>query len=217
MVYWSHSQAWALLAVVAVSQGVPGTWMAMMVTNLTKVGAGGRCLTEQWLALVALTSRVVLTVATLAIARLTDLLRGHLKTTCLTLLALAFLAYTALTLVSTGLLAPPSLLSLEACVFSLLVLGNCLARSTGPLLQVVYSTVQYSTAQYCTVLGNCLARSTGPLLQVVCSTVIVQYNYCTIIVLHSAALGGVQHNYCTIIVLYSAVLVWTITILSEHL
>jgi hypothetical protein len=31
-------QAWALLVVGALSQAVPGTWMAMMVTDLTKVG-----------------------------------------------------------------------------------------------------------------------------------------------------------------------------------
>ena len=32
-------QAWALLTVAALSQIVPGAWMAMMVTNLTKVSS----------------------------------------------------------------------------------------------------------------------------------------------------------------------------------
>ena len=74
--------------------------------------------------------------ATLIIARLTDLLRGHIKKTSLGLLSLATVAYTGLSLVSTGALTPPSYVSLEASVFSLLVVGNCFARSTGPLLQV---------------------------------------------------------------------------------
>ena len=33
----SSPQAWALVMAASVCQGVPGTWMAMMVTNLTKV------------------------------------------------------------------------------------------------------------------------------------------------------------------------------------
>ena len=74
--------------------------------------------------------------ATLIIARLTDLLRGHIKKTSLGLLSLATVAFTGLSLVSTGALTPPSYVSLEASVFSLLVVGNCFARSTGPLLQV---------------------------------------------------------------------------------
>ena len=86
--------------------------------------------------MVIITLRLVLTLASLYIARLTDLLRGHIKKTSLWLLALATVAYTGLSLVSTGALTPPSYVSLEASVFSLLVIGNCLARSTGPLLQV---------------------------------------------------------------------------------
>ena len=74
--------------------------------------------------------------ATLIIARLTDLLRGHIKKTSLGLLSLASVAYTGLSLVSTGALTPPSYVSLEASVFSLLVVGNCFVGSTGPLLQV---------------------------------------------------------------------------------
>ena len=98
--------------------------MLMMVMMMT---------TTTTMMMMIITSCLVLTLASLVMARLTDLLRGHIKKTSLWLLAMA---YTGLSLVSTGALTPLSYVSLEASVFSLLVIGNCLARSTGPLFQV---------------------------------------------------------------------------------
>ena len=137
-------------------------------THSTQVSVSGECLTEQWLALVAITSRLVLTLSTLVIARLTDLLRGHIKKTSLWLLALATVAYTGLSLVSTGTIAPPSYVSLEASVFSLLVIGNCLARSTGPLFQVYFGSFWISDKH--TIIQELLVEISFPVSEIVCGT-----------------------------------------------
>ena len=77
------------------------------------------------------------------------------------------MAYTGLSLVSTGALAPPSYLSLEASVFSLLVIGNCLARSTGPLFQVQIVSL---TCYQDTKLKELLVEISFPVSEIVCGT-----------------------------------------------
>ena len=108
--------------------------------------------------------------ATLIIARLTDLLRGHIKKTSLSLLSLATVAYTGLSLVSTGALTPPSYVSLEASVFSLLVVGNCFARSTGPLLQV--KRLSHGKKFFCDQQPSqeLLVEISFPVSEIVCGT-----------------------------------------------
>ena len=108
--------------------------------------------------------------ATLIIARLTDLLRGHIKKTSLGLLSLATVAYTGLSLVSTGALTPPSYVSLEASVFSLLVVGNCFARSTGPLLQVKRRS--HGNKFFCEqqLFQELLVEISFPVSEIVCGT-----------------------------------------------
>ena len=43
----SNPTSWVFLVVFSVSQSVPGTWGAMMVTNLTKLGVGGHYISEE--------------------------------------------------------------------------------------------------------------------------------------------------------------------------
>ena len=39
-----NRSAWLIMMVFAVSQSIPGTWSAMMVTNLSKIEVDGQCL-----------------------------------------------------------------------------------------------------------------------------------------------------------------------------
>ena len=68
-----------LVLVTAVSQSVPGTWSAMMVTNLSQLEVGGRVLTEQWVDTLAVVSSLTCNAMGIAAARVTDTLRGHMK------------------------------------------------------------------------------------------------------------------------------------------
>ena len=92
--------AWLLVTVTAVSQSVPGTWAAMMVTNMSRLQVGGQCLSEQWIDVLAMVSSTVCTCMAILAARLTDTLRGHMKVSIMTLLILATATFTALSLVS---------------------------------------------------------------------------------------------------------------------
>ena len=74
----------------------------MMVTNLTKVTVDGRCLSEGWINILALVSRLCMTSFSILLARFTDILRGHMKITIMVQLALATLIYTLLSLVTLG-------------------------------------------------------------------------------------------------------------------
>ena len=89
-----NPQAWLILLVNSISSGIPGTWMAMMVTNLTKVTVDGRCLSEEWINILALVSRLCMTSFSILLARFTDILRGHMKITIMVQLALATLIHT---------------------------------------------------------------------------------------------------------------------------
>ena len=97
-----NPQAWLILLVNSISSGVPGTWMAMMVTNMTKVKSGGQCLSEEWINIVALVSRLSMMTWSICLARLTDILRGHMKITIIVQMGIAATIYTFLTLVTTG-------------------------------------------------------------------------------------------------------------------
>merc|ERR1711892_5198 len=142
-----NPQAWLILLVNTISSGVPGTWMAMMVTNLTKVKAEGQCLSEEWINILALVSRLSMMTFSIFLARLTDILRGHMKLTIMVQLGCATVVYTFLSLVTIGVLEPPSFLGLEAAVFCLLVLGNCLARSNASLLQELLVEVTFPVSE----------------------------------------------------------------------
>ena len=96
----SSPSAWLLVTVTAVSQSVPGTWAAMMVTNLSQLQVSGQSLSEQWIDVLAMVSSTVVTILAIMAARLTDQLRGHMKTSILLLLSLATAAFTCLSLVS---------------------------------------------------------------------------------------------------------------------
>ena len=97
-----NPQAWLILLVNSISSGVPGTWMAMMVTNLTKVESEGQCLSEEWINIVALVSRLSMMTWSICLARLTDILRGHMKITIIVQMTIASTIYTCLSLVTTG-------------------------------------------------------------------------------------------------------------------
>lgn len=75
----SSCSAVVLVLVTAVSQSVPGTWSAMMVTNLSQLQVGGRVLTEQWVDTLAVVSSLTCNAMGIAAARVTDTLRGHMK------------------------------------------------------------------------------------------------------------------------------------------
>ena len=67
-------------------------------------------------------------------ARITDKLRGHMKTSIFILLSLATVFFTGLTLVSVQVFQLPSFVSLQIAIASLYILGSVSAQTTSPLL-----------------------------------------------------------------------------------
>ena len=67
-------------------------------------------------------------------ARITDKLRGHMKTSIFILLSLATVFFTGLTLVSVQVFQLPSFVSLQVAIASLYILGSVSAQTTSPLL-----------------------------------------------------------------------------------
>ena len=74
------------------------------------------------------------TCTAIAAARLTDKLRGHMKTSIFVLLSLASVFFTGLTLVSVQVIQLPSFVSLQIAIASLYILGSVAAQTTSPLL-----------------------------------------------------------------------------------
>ena len=74
------------------------------------------------------------TCTAISAARITDKLRGHMKTSIFILLSLATVFFTGLTLVSVQVIQLPSFVSLQIAIASLYILGSVSAQTTSPLL-----------------------------------------------------------------------------------
>ena len=74
------------------------------------------------------------TCTAISAARLTDKLRGHMRTSIFILLSLASVLFTGLTLVSVQVIQLPSFVSLQIAIASLYILGSVSAQTTSPLL-----------------------------------------------------------------------------------
>ena len=94
----------------------------------------GSSISQQWVDVLGMVGSLSNTCTAIAAARLTDKLRGHMKTSIFILLSLASIFFTGLTLVSVQVIQLPSFVSLQIAIASLYILGSVAAQTTSPLL-----------------------------------------------------------------------------------
>ena len=107
----------------------------------------GSTISQQWVDVLGMVGSLSNTCTAIAAARLTDKLRGHMKTSIFVLLSLASVFFTGLTLVSVQVIQLPSFVSLQIAIASLYILGSVAAQTTSPLL--LEFTVEVSRREGC--------------------------------------------------------------------
>ena len=106
----------------------------MMVVSLTRLGQHGHCLTQTWVNNLGVVAVLVGTATAIAVGALSDRVRGRVKLAVLALLTTGGGLFTLLSLISRQVLVFPSLPSLQAAVYLLLLAGNACVVSCSPLL-----------------------------------------------------------------------------------
>ena len=94
----------------------------------------GSSISQQWVDVLGMVGSLSNTCTAILAARITDKLRGHMKTSIFILLSLAAVFFTGLTLVSVQVIQLPSFVSLQIAIASLYILGSVSAQTTSPLL-----------------------------------------------------------------------------------
>ena len=111
----------------------------------------GSSISQQWVDVLGMVGSVSNTCTAISAARLTDKLRGHMRTSIFILLSLASVLFTGLTLVSVQVIQLPSFVSLQIAIASLYILGSVSAQTTSPLLLEFTVEVRSKGRVYCVV------------------------------------------------------------------
>lgn len=139
--------AWIIAIGASIPQAIVIAWTAMMVVNLTHVCSHGDCLTQHWVNYLGIYAAVASTVAAVLVARASDMIRGCLKLTIITLLGLASIVFTFLCLISIDVIHFESIFAVKAWVLVLLLLGNSLVVATMPLAMELAMEICYPAAE----------------------------------------------------------------------